>query len=253
MCNSYCLLNSFNTNKFAKYSFILNIIQLIINFLIIICTLLCFISCNLDLIIRTGYSYYIKNILYCLLTILIILLIFYYQNKNLLIKDKKQTCFILICLSASMNFMKCFTTLFLIGRVKRIYRTYKNQNKYYYGDEYNLGNKQTNLLLIYILILFGLFLFLGIFWLIYLYLLYNLRVIILNNDFNNVYNNRTNNSYISTKPDFEDNSQEIVINSLNDGNKNNNFIYFSQKIINNIEKEYEDKECQTIIKGIISK
>ena len=58
------------------------------------------------------------------------------------------------------------------------------------------------------------------------------------------------NSYLSTKPDFDDNGQEIAVENLNDGNKDNNFIYVSRNIINKIEKEYEDKGTQTNIKGI---
>jgi hypothetical protein len=53
---------------------------------------------------------------------------------------------------------------------------------------------------------------------------------------------------MSTRPDINDNSQEIIINNLNEGNKNNNFYYLSQNIINKFEKEYEEKGVQTIIK-----
>ena len=251
MCYSFWLINSLNTNKFAKYSNILCIIQFILNCLIIIVSILCFISCNLDLIIKSGYSFYVNNIFFCFIMLLITILIKYYNNKNILIKDKKQTSFILICFCLCITVIKCFTTLISIAKIKRIYRSIKLENLYYYKKYSKLIiYKQANLLFIYVLILFGFFIFLGIFWLIYILLIYNLRIIILNNDLNNIYNNSSNISYISTKPDIEDNSQEIAINNLNDGYKNNNFIYFSKNVINKIEKEFEDKESQTNIKGI---
>ena len=69
-----------------------------------------------------------------------------------------------------------------------------------------------------------------------------------NNDANNVYRNNGNLSYMSTRPDINDNSQEIIINNLNEGNKNNNFYFLSQNVINKFEKEFEEKEVQTVIK-----
>ena len=247
MCNSFCIFSHLNTNKFIKYSNILNILQIIINSFIIIISLLCFISCNLDLIIKTGYSNYINNIFFCLFMLIIIALIKYYHYKKILIKDKKQTSLILICLCFCVTITKCFSCLFAISKMIRIYRLIKIEN----SKEIFKVYKQADLLLIYLIILLGLFIILGIFWLIYMILIYNLRIIILNNDINNIYYNRNNISYMSTKPDLDDNSQEIAINNLNEGYKNNNFNYFSQNIINNIQKEYENKEAQTNIKGLI--
>ena len=245
MCNSYCIISSLNTNKFIKYSNILNIVQLTLNCLIIITTILCFTYCDLELIINTGYSSYVNNIFFCFIMSFITIILIYYQKKNYLIKDKKRTSFTLICFCLGAAILKSFTSLALVARVKKLYRLYKFENRY---KNNNRIYKQVNLLLIYALYLLGFFILLGIFWLIYILLLHNLNIIILNNDFNNVYNNR--NSYLSTKPDFDDNGQEIAVENLNDGNKDNNFIYVSKNIINKIEKDYENKETQTNIKGI---
>ena len=247
MCNSYCIIRSLNTNKFVKFSNILNIVQLILNFLIIITSILCFTYCDSDLIINTGYSSYVNNIFFCFIMMLITILLIYYNKKNYLIKDKKRTSITLICFCLGATILKCFTSLALVVKIKKLYRLYRFKSDYNYKNN-NRIYKQVNLLLIYALYLLGFFILLGIFWLIYILLIYNLNIIILNNDANNVFYNR--NSYLSTKPDFDDNGQEIAVENLNDGNKDNNFIYVSKNIINKIEKEYEDKGTQTNIKGI---
>ena len=248
MCNTICIIRSLTANKFEKYSRYLNFFQIVLNCLIILFTILCFISCEINLIIKTGYANYINNILFSLIMILIIILIEYYHHKNYLIKDKKQTSSILIFLCLSITIIKSFNLLIAIAKLKRIYSIDKN-DAYSYQKNYIKIYKQTKILSAYLLILLALFFILGIFWLIYLILFFNLRIIILNNDINNAYYNRNNISYISTKPDMEDNSQEIIINNINEEGKNNNFSYLSQNIINKIQKEYENKEVQTNIKG----
>ena len=250
MCNSICIIRSLTTNKFEKYSRFLNFLQIILNSFIILFTILCFSSCELNLIIKTGYSNYINNILFSLIMILIIILIKYYHHKNYLIKDKKQTSFILIFLCLSITIIKFFNLLIAITKLNRIYSIKKN-DIYSYQKDYNKVYKQIKKLSIYLSILLSLFFILGIFWLIYLILFFNLRIIILNNDINNAYFNRNNISYISTKPEVDDNSQDIIINNINEDSKNNNFNYLSQNIINKIQKEYENKEVQTNIKGIL--
>ena len=250
MCNSYCIITSLTTNNFTKYSLVLNVIIIILNIIIIFISILCLISCEIDLIIKTGYMNYTNNILLCILFILGLLLIEFYRKKNYLLKDKKQISIIIIMVSLVMSVMKCFSSLIAIAKIKRIYESIKIQSNYKF-DRYEKLYKQVNLLLGYILTLFGLFIILSIFLIIYTLLIYNLRIIIFNNDVNNVYNNRNNISYLSTQPDISDNSNEIIINNINERNKNNNFYYLSQNIINKVEKDYEDKESQTIIKGII--
>lgn len=250
MCNSYCIITSLTTNNFTKYSLVLNVIIIILNIIIIFISILCLISCEIDLIIKTGYMNYTNNILLCILFILGLLLIEFYRKKNYLLKDKKQISIIIIMVSLVMSVMKCFSSLIAIAKIKRIYESIKIQSNYK-NDRYEKLYKQVNLLLGYILTLFGLFIILSIFLIIYTLLIYNLRIIIFNNDVNNVYNNRNNISYLSTQPDISDNSNEIIINNINERNKNNNFYYLSQNIINKVEKDYEDKESQTIIKGII--
>ena len=80
-------------------------------------------------------------------------------------------------------------------------------------------------------------------------MIYNLRVVILNDERNNInIYNRNNLSYLSTKTDLGDNSREVIINNLS---KENNFYYFSDNIINEVQKDYEDKEIQTNIKGLV--
>lgn len=250
MCNSYCIITSLTTNNFTKYSLVLNVIIIILNIIIIFISILCLISCEIDLIIKTGYMNYTNNILLCILFILGLLLIEFYRKKNYLLKDKKQISIIIIMVSLVMSVMKCFSSLIALAKIKRIYESIKIQSNYK-NDRYEKLYKQVNLLLGYILTFFGLFIILSIFLIIYTLLIYNLRIIIFNNDVNNVYNNRNNISYLSTQPDISDNSNEIIINNINERNKNNNFYYLSQNIINKVEKDYEDKESQTIIKGII--
>ena len=250
MCNSYCIITSLTTNNFTKYSLVLNVIIIILNIIIIFISILCLISCEIDLIIKTGYMNYTNNILLCILFILGLLLIEFYRKKNYLLKDKKQISIIIIMVSLIMSVLKCFSSLIALAKIKRIYESIKIQSNYK-NDRYEKLYKQVNLLLGYILTLFGLFIILSIFLIIYTLLIYNLRIIIFNNDVNNVYNNRNNISYLSTQPDISDNSNEIIINNINERNKNNNFYYLSKNIINKVEKDYEDKESQTIIKGII--
>ena len=250
MCNSYCIITSLTTNNFTKYSLVLNVIIIILNIIIIFISILCLISCEIDLIIKTGYMNYTNNILLCILFILGLLLIEFYRKKNYLLKDKKQISIIIIMVSLVMSVMKCFSSLIALAKIKRIYESIKIQSNYK-NDRYEKLYKQVNLLLGYILTFFGLFIILSIFLIIYTLLIYNLRIIIFNNDVNNVYNNRNNISYLSTQPDISDNSNEIIINNINERNKNNNFYYLSKNIINKVEKDYEDKESQTIIKGII--
>ena len=251
MCNSNLLFNSLTTNKFLQYSFILTIIQIIIISLIILFTILCFISCNLSFIIKTGYSYYINNIFFGLIILSIIILIIFYQKKKILIKDKKQASifFYMICISISIT--KSFTSFVTIGKLRNLYSLIKKWNLTY-QISYAKMYKEYNILFAYLIILLGLYLIYGLFCLIHIILISKLRVIILNNNLNNdYYNNNNNLSHLSTKPDFDDNSHEIIINNLNEGNKNNNFYFLSQNIINKIKKEYEDKGTQTNIKGII--
>ena len=250
MCNYICISNSTNINNFPKYSKLINLIQIILNSLIIFFTFLCFISCNLDYIIKTGYIYYINNIFFCFLMLLVSVFIYYYNKKKELINNKKQASiyFIMVCFCVTM--INCFITLIVVVKLKRNYISKRYNN--YYIKEISLI-KQAKLLFIYLLIIFVLYLSLGIFYLINTTLIYNWRTIALTNEFNNEYNNRGNMSYLSTKSDINDNNQDIIINNLNEGNKNNNFCFLSQNIINKIEKEFEDKECQTSIKGIINK
>ena len=251
MCYISCLFNSLTSNKFLKYSFILNIMQIIINSLIIIFTLLCFISCNLDLIIKTGYTFYINNIFFCVIILLITILIIFYSKKEYLIKEKKQSSIFLIIICLSISAIKFFTSLFTFLKNKRLYKLI-NTWKYTYQSGYLKIYKDYNILFTYLLVILVLFFINGILWLLYAILISHLRIIIINNNANNNYYNSNNLSHLSTKSDFDDNNSEIIINNLNEGSKNNNFYYLSENIINNIKKEFEDKESQTIIKSKIN-
>ena len=239
MCYSNCILNSLTRNNFKKCSVILNIIQLSISLIILLINLLIFIICDMDLIIKTGFSSYINNIFLCILIILSLFIIEYYRRNNNLTKDKKQATFTLIFICELMTILKCFSSLITIAEIDRIYLRNKIEQR---------KCNQIKLMLGIIIATFGLYIASGIILIIYILLIYNLRIIIFNNDVNNINRNNGNLSYMSTRPDINDNSQEIIINNLNEGNKNNNFYYLSQNIINKFEKEYEEKEVQTIIK-----
>ena len=243
MCYSHCILNSLTRNNFQKFSFILNIIQLSISIIIMIINLLIFIICDKHLIIRTGFMSFVNNIFLSFLIMLLLLVIEYYRRSNNLTKDKKQTTFTLICFCVLMTIIKCFSSLITIAKIDRIYILIKDDKILF---------SQTTLMLGITLVTFGLYITSEIILIIYILFIYNLRIIIFNNDANNNINrNNGNLSYMSTRPDITDNSQEIIINNLNEGNKNNNFYFLSQNIINKFEKECEEKEAPTIIKGII--
>ena len=239
MCYSNFILNSLSRNNFKKYSFILNIIQLSISFIIMLINLLIFIICDMSLIIKTGLFSYINNIFLCILIILSLLIIEYYRRNNNLTKEKKQTTIILIFFCVLMTIIKCLTSLITIAKIEQIYLLNKNNQR---------KSNQTKLMFGITMATFGLYAASGIILIIYILFIYNLRIIIFNNDVNNAYRNNGNLSYMSTKPDINDNSQEIIINNLNEGNKNNNFYFLSQNIINKFEKEFEEKEVQTVIK-----
>jgi hypothetical protein len=186
---------------------------------------------------------YVNNIFLSLLIIPIIILIEFYRKRNNLTKEKKGASFILISLSLFMSIYKSFSSLIEISKIYRIYFLSK-------GDK-NLLNQIKIIIGIKIMTL-GLYFFSIIILLIYTLLIYKLRLISIHNDLNNVYHNNGNISYMSTKSDVNDNSKEIIINNLNEGNKkNNNFFFFSQNLINKFEKEYEDKGIQAVIKGNI--
>ena len=242
MCYSPWILNSLTRNNFQKYSFILNIIQLSISFIILLINLLIFLICNMPLIIRIGFMSYANNIFLCFLIIVSLLLIEYYRRIKILTKDKKQTVIFLICFCLLLTIIKCFSSIIAIAKIERIYPLTKIDK--------SLSN-QTNLILAINIITFGLYIVSGVILIVYTLLIYNLRIRVFNNDANNVNPNNGNLSYMSTRIDINDNSQEIIVNNLNDGNKNNNFYFISQNIINKCEKEYEEKEIQTVIKGII--
>ena len=229
MCYSNFILNSLSRNNFKKYSFILNIIQLSISFIIMFINLLIFIICDFSLIIKTGFFSYINNIFLCILIMLSLLIIEYYRRNNNLTKEKKQTTFILIFFCVLMTIMKCLTSLIIIAKIDQIYLLNKNDKR---------KSNQTKIMFGISMATFGLYVASGIILIIYILFIYNLRIIIFNNDVNNVYRNNGNLSYMSTKPDINGNSQEIIINNLNEGKKNNNFYFLSQNIINKFEKEF---------------
>ena len=247
MCNSICLFNSINSKRFLNYSKILNITIILFNSLILLITILCFISCNLDLIIITGYISYINNIIFCLIMISIIMLIIFYTYKKNVINEKKQAIIILSAMCLCISMVKYFTTLTILRKVKNRYKMIK---KFEYPDpkSYKDAYNQTKVLLIYLLMIFILYFFNLILWLFYIILIFSLRINIINNERNNNIYNRNNLSYLSTKTDLGENNREIIINNLNE---ENNYYYFSKNIIKEVEKDFEDKEIQTNIKGIV--
>ncbi len=245
-----CQCNSIYINNCTKISNLLNLIQIILNFLLILFNVLRFTSFSLDFILKTGYIFNINNIFFCFLMLLISVLIKFYAKKNYLIKDKKQTSLYFILLCFFVTSINCILSYFSISKIRSTYLSNRYNNYY---NKYNNELKQIKLLFFYLIIIFGLYLILGVSYFISSFSLYHLGNIIFNNDINNEYNNRNNISYLSTKSDINDNNQDIIINNLNERKKNNNFYFFSQNIINQIEKEYEDKDSQTNIKGIMNK
>ena len=243
MCNSCFRVNSLTTNNFKKYSFQINIAQISINSCIIFINILIFIIRDKALTIKTGFIYYINNIFISLIIISLFTLIEFYRKRNILTNEKKQASLILICFCLFLSSYKCLSSLLEISKVFNIYRLFK---------QYNSLFTQFKIMLVINLMTLVLYFLSTNMSIIYCLLMNKLRVVVFNNNLNNVYHNNGNISYMSTKLDANDNSQEIIINNLNEGNKkNNNFFFFSQNLINKFEKEFEDKETQTTIKGNI--
>ena len=236
-------MNSLTIDKFNKYSFLINIFQLSISSIIIFINLFVFIICDMDIIIKTGFMSYVNNIFLSLLIMSSIILIEFYRKRNILTKEKKGVSFILISFSSFMSIYKSLSLLMEISKLYRIYYLSKGDKNLLIQIKIMLGIKIMTLVL---------YIFSMIILLIYTLLIYKLRLIAIHNNLNNVYHNNGNISYMSTKSDINDNSREIFINNLNEGNKkNNNFFFFSQNLINKFEKEYEDKGIQAVIKGNI--
>ena len=243
MCNFCCRINSLTIDKFNKYSFLINILQISISSIIIFINLLSFIICDKNLIIITGFTNYVNNIFLSLLILASIILIEFYRKKNNLTNEKKRVSIILISFILFMSIYKIFSSLIEIANLYQKYYLLKR------GKNLLI---QIKIMIVINIMNLGLYIFSIIILLIYSLLIYKLRLIAIRNDLNNVYHNNGNISYMSTKSDVNDNSREIIINNLNEENKkNNNFFFFSQNLINKFEKEYEDKECQTTIKGNI--
>jgi hypothetical protein len=186
---------------------------------------------------------YVNNIFLSLLILPTIILIDFYRKRNNLQKEKKGASFILINFILFMSIYKVFSSLIEISKLYHKYKLFKGEKNILFQIEIMLGVNLMNL---------GSYIFSVITLLIYTLLIYKLRLIVIQNDLNNVYHNNGNISYMSTKSDVNDNSREIIINNLNEENKkNNNFFFFSQNLINKFEKEYEDKGIQAVIKGNI--
>ena len=248
MCPCRCLINSLNEKNFAKLSIILNILIILINSLIIIINLSCFFFPSLELIIKTGVHNYINNIFYPLIILSIIILIIYYRQKKQLQKKKRVSMFL---------FLFCF--FFAIFQISSnesssslLKSLYKETSKKGFdsNEAYKKFKKETSFLSTSLSEIICLYVLLEIFLLVYFCLIYNLRIVLFQQEFNDNFRDFGNINNLSTGPDINDDSQEIVINNLNAGSKNNNFYFFSEKIINGLEKTYEDKEIQTNIKGL---
>ena len=243
MCNFCCRINSLTIDKFNKYSFLINILQISISSIIIFINLLSFIICDKNLIIITGFTNYVNNIFLSLLILPSIILIEFYRKKNNLTNEKKRVSIILISFILFMSIYKIFSSLIEIVNLSQ---------KYYFLQKDKNVLIQIKIMIVINIMNLGLYNFSIIILLIYSLLIYKLRLIAIRNDLNNVYHNNGNISYMSTKSDVNDNSREIIINNLNEENKkNNNFFFFSQNLINKFEKEYEDKGIQAVIKGNI--
>lgn len=226
MCNILKNFNlSLNNDKILKILYVVNVIIFSVFILIIISSIFSLISFDYSLISQIGYISFINNVFLSILGISLIGLVEYYRTKNFLIKDKKTPSFFILFFCIVLGLIKLLSSLGLLLRFKSI------------------KNREIKNLLIIIYIIFSFYVLLEIFLIIDSFLLQLMKKNIIRMQINNRYIS-TNESNISTKPDIIENSNEILIDNYHNKDM---FFYISQKVINNVQKEFINKEIQTII------
>ena len=241
-CKCNRIIRSINLEKCSKISLILNLSLILLNIAIIIITLLCFIKDKYEIILKSEMLSYINNIFYCVIMIMVLILVEYYRCKKLLIKRKIKTSVSLFSLCAfisAIKFMDVFGSITKINRYKLLYNLNKKIVHNDYAIELTKQIKKQKAYLIMISVIFIIILILNI---VYIIALFNMNIIVLNINFNNIQNGDII-SNVSTEVDINNNDDNNISNINID--KIRCQYYLSEKIMDKIEKEYKDQKTQT--------
>ena len=235
-------ITSINNNSYSKIIFTLNIICYSINFILIVTSLVILTRFDTSLVIKSGYMALVNNILISLCLVFVVFILDDYRKKKIFLREKKYTSVMLILIGAFLSFIKLFTSANNFTKLKRI----KKKNKNISDRDYNLfSNTEINKIAILSIFIIIVFFLLFAIWIIYIFFVYKMKMNTIRNGVNNNIYNRTNNSNLSTKADNDnaDCSGEIIVKNID----NNKFFYISKNINNDVEKDYCNKETQTII------
>lgn len=239
-------ITSINNNSYSNIILSFNILCYSFNFILIIISLIILSRFETLLVIKSGYMGLINNILISIILIFLVFNLDYYRQKQIFLREKKYASVMLLLISAFLSFIKLFSSVNNLTKLKRIKKRNNNIN----DQDYNsFSNTEINKLIKFFILLIIIFIILLCVLIVYIYFVYKMKVNTVRNGVNNNIYNRTNNSNLSTRPDNADCSTEIIVNDID----NNKFCYVSQNIINDVEKEYCNKETQTIISNSQSK
>ena len=173
--------------------------------------------------------------------IIIISFIEYYRYKKYLIKTKINASMIflsLCCFISIIEFIKSFDSILSIKRYLLLF----NISKKAISDDYMYqSNKRMNKQKKYLTIISIIFIVLEILYIIYIIVIYNMKIIY----YSLYFNNDERFDDVSTDVDISAYENEIAVNNIN-MNKIKYSYFVSQKIVDQIEKEFKDKYSQTI-------
>ena len=240
-----CRLNRIFTNlpleKFSRISFIFNASIISLNLVIVVFIFLCLIQGKYQVLLKTEMLTYVNIVFFCILMIIIISFIEYYRYKKYLIKTKINASMIflsLCCFISIIEFIKSFDSILSIKRYLLLF----NISKKAISDDYMYqSNKRMNKQKKYLTIISIIFIVLEILYIIYIIVIYNMKIIY----YSLYFNNDERFDDVSTDVDISAYENEIAVNNIN-MNKIKYSYFVSQKIVDQIEKEFKDKYSQTI-------
>ena len=242
MCRINCLFNNISLEKCSRISFYFNISLLVLNVVIIFFTSLSIIEDKYEIILKTEMLYYVNNIFICFLMIVEILIIEYYRCKKYLIKSKINVSIFFLALSAFVSIMEFIETFDSITSIKRYMLLFNMNKKVLYNDYAKQFNEQIDQQKTYLTIISILLIVLTLLYIFYLISLFNIKIIYFSVNFNN---RQIDERIVNESTEVDISNNDNIINYLNiDGIKKSYF--FSQNIVNKLEKEYKDEFTQTI-------
>ena len=144
----------------------------------------------------------------------------------------------LCCFISIIEFIKSFDSILSIKR----YLLLINISKKAISDDYMYqSNKRMNKQKKYLTIISIIFIVLEILYIIYIIVIYNMKIIY----YSLYFNNDERFDDVGTDVDISAYENEIAVNNIN-MNKIKYSYFVSQKIVDQIEKEFKDKYSQTI-------